>query len=139
MSEPGVPGRLVYLYLGSVDVSADLAWWNEVLGAELLWRYAAFGADVAGVRLGGEAAAAATPGLAGPVVILADHRPAPSCLPIWAVEDLDVTVEWLAATGWSRSAVRVEVPDGPCLVLTDPSGNQLGLLRQDRPDALLEG
>ncbi len=132
-----MPGRLVYLYLGSGDVAADLAWWNEVLGAELLWRYAAFGADVAGIRLGGDASGGAVP--AGPVVILADHRPVPSCLPIWAVDDLDLTIEWLAATGWSRSAVRVEVPDGPCLVLTDPSGNQLALLRQDRPDVLLKG
>jgi hypothetical protein len=33
----------------------------------------------------------------------------------------------------------IELPDGPALVLADRSGNQLALLRQDRPDALLQG
>ncbi|CAN5640832.1 hypothetical protein BH20ACT2_BH20ACT2_14700 [soil metagenome] len=122
------PGELAYLYLGTTDVAADLAWYNEVLGAELLWRFSAYGADVAGLNIG-----------PGPTVVLADHRPAPSCLPIWEVAELESVVEWLQATGWSHCADRVELPDGPCLVLTDHSGNQLGLLRRDRPDALAGG
>jgi hypothetical protein len=28
------------------------------------------------------------------------------------------------------------VPDGPCLVLRDRSGNELALLQQDRPEAM---
>ena len=124
-SEPCVPGRLLYLYLGSADVAADLAWYNEVLGAELLWHFEAYGADVAAVSLG-----------EGPAVVLADHRPVPSCLPIWSIEDLDEALEWVEATGWAATTQRVEVPDGPCLVLEDRSGNHLALLRQDRPDAL---
>ena len=123
--EPGTPGQLLYLYTGSADVSVDLAWYNEVLGAELLWRFQAFGADVAGVTFG-----------QGPVVILADHRPVPSVMPIWSVDELEQLTEWLEATGWSQSAETVEVPDGPCMVLTDRSGNQMGLLRQDRPTAM---
>ncbi len=128
MSAPfdaALPGTLLYLYVGSVDVAGDLAWYNEVLGAELLWRAQALGADVAAVRVG-----------QGPAVVLADHRPVPSCMPIWAVEDLDAVIEWLEATEWARGSVRVEVPDGPCVVLTDRSGNQVALLRQDRPDAM---
>lgn len=119
------PGELVYLYLGTNDVEAELAWYNEVLGGELLWRYQAFGSDIAGVTLG-----------PGPTVVLADHRPAPSCLPIWAVRELDSVVEWLEATGWASSAQRVDLPDGPCIVLTDRASNHLGLLRRDHPDAL---
>ncbi len=126
-SDPFPLGRLVYLYIGSSDIRRDLAWYDEVLGADLVWRFEAFGADVAAVRVGPPES---------PLVVLADHRPVPSCLPIWAVRSLDVTAEWLQATGWLQSAVRVGVPDGPCLVLHDRSGNELALLQQDRPDAM---
>jgi hypothetical protein len=30
----------------------------------------------------------------------------------------------------------VEVPDGPCLILSDPSGNEVGLLEQRRPGVM---
>lgn len=118
-------GELVYLYVGTRDLAADLAFYNEAMGADLVWRFQAFDADVAAVRVG-----------AGPLVVLADHRPAPSVLPIWRVRSVDVCAEWLHATGWGAVTTRVGVPDGPCLVLRDRSGNELGLLQQDRPDAM---
>lgn len=125
--DPFPLGRLVYLYVGSNDVRADLAWYDEVLGADLVWHFEAFGADVAAVQVGPQSS---------PLVVLADHRPVPSCLPIWAVRSLQNTSEWLQATGWLETAVRVGVPDGPCLVLHDRSGNELALLQQDHPDAM---
>jgi hypothetical protein len=126
-ADPFPLGTLVYLYIGSADVTADLAWYDEAMGGDLVWRFNAYGADVAAVRVGvGD----------GPLVVLADHRPVPSCLPIWAVRSLAVTSEWLHATGWLESAVRVGVPDGPCIVLHDPSGNEIALLQQDHPDAM---
>ncbi|MEY2434590.1 MAG: hypothetical protein QOC92_4315 [Acidimicrobiaceae bacterium] len=125
--DPFPLGRLVYLYMGSSDIRADLAWYDEVMGGDLMWHFEAFGADVAAVRVGPEGS---------PLVVLADHRPVPSCLPIWAVRSLSVTSEWLKATGWLESATRVGVPDGPCLVLHDRSGNELALLQQDRPEAM---
>jgi len=126
-SDPFPLGRLVYLYVGSNDIKADLAWYDEALGGDLVWRFEAFGADVAALRVGPEGS---------PLVVLADHRPVPSCLPIWAVRSLAVTSEWLHATGWLDSATRVGVPDGPCLVLHDPSGNEIALLQQDNTDAM---
>ena len=125
--DPFPLGRLAYLYIGTNDLKADLAWYDEVLGADLMWHFEAFGADVAGVRVGPEGS---------PLVVLADHRPVPSCMPIWAVRSLDTTAEWLAATGWLATSVRVGVPDGPCLVLHDRSGNEVALLQQDNPDAM---
>ena len=71
-SDPFPLGRLVYLYIGSNDVRADLAWYDEVLGGDLVWHFEAFGADVAAVRVGPPES---------PLVVLADHRPVPSCLP----------------------------------------------------------
>lgn len=117
--------KLVYLYTGTEDVGRDVTFYREALGAELVWRFNAFEADVAAIRLGD-----------GPLVLLADHRPAPSCLPIWAVDDLERYTDALRATGWEVDAQRVEVPDGPVLVLHDPSGNHIALLDQVRPNAL---
>jgi predicted enzyme related to lactoylglutathione lyase len=121
----GAGRALAYLYVGSRDVGEDLAFYRDQLGGELVWRFRAMGAEVAAVRLG-----------EGPLVLLADHRDAPSVLQIWAVGDLDGARRELEAAGFARSQRRVEVPDGPCLVLSDPSGNELALLEQVRPGAM---
>ena len=118
-------GRLVYLYIGSADVGRDLPFYVEQLGGELAWRVDSGGTEVAAVRLG-----------EGPLVLLADHRPVPSVLQIWAVGNLTMEVERLEAAGWTGSARTVEVPDGPCLVLADPSGNEIALLEQVRPNVM---
>ena len=123
--EAGIAGALVYLYVGSSDVGRDIDFYRRVLGAEVMWRFRAFGAEVAALRVG-----------EGPLFLLADHRPAGSCLPIWSAPDLDAPAAALRAGGWHEKSVRVEVPDGPCLVFADPSGNQVALLRPDRPRAL---
>jgi predicted enzyme related to lactoylglutathione lyase len=118
-------GHLAYLYVGSKDVERDLGFYLKGLGAELVWRHEAMGTEVAAVRMGPD-----------PLVLLADHRPVPSVLPIWECPDLDAAVEALEASGWRGTESRVEVPDGPCVVLEDPSGNQLALLDRVRPNVL---
>jgi predicted enzyme related to lactoylglutathione lyase len=120
-----VIGRLVYLYVGSKDVPADLAFYRSQLGAEVVWHHRAMGTEVAAVRLDD-----------GPLVLLADHRDPGTVLPIWTVEDLDAAADTLKASGWTGRATRVEVPDGPCLLLHDPSGNEIGLLHQVRPGVM---
>lgn len=119
-------GRLAYLYLGTSDAATDLAFYQEAFGAQLVWRFHAFGTDVGAVRIASE----------GPLVVLAEHRPAPSCLPIWTVADLDAAVERLARSKFAPAGETVGTPDGPVHVLRDPSGNEIGLLRADRPGAL---
>lgn len=127
--DPFPLGPLVYLYVGVAETASELAFYDEALGADLVWRFKAFGADVAAVRVGTGP---------GPLVVLADHRPVPSCLPIYAVRSVEACATWLHATGWSAAVHRVSVPDGPCLVLRDRSGNELGLLQQDRPGAMTD-
>ena len=124
-SDPEGIGELVYLYVGTDDVARDLDFYCKALGAALVWRFEAFATEVAAVRLG-----------PGPLVLLAEHRDTPSCLPIWAVADLDQAVERLAASGFEANGETAGTPDGPVHVFRDPSGNEVALLRQDRPNAL---
>jgi hypothetical protein len=117
--------ELRFLYLGSEDTEQDLAAWLALPGARLRWRFDAFGADVAAVDLGGP-----------PLVLVADHRPGGSVLPIYAVADLEGTTENLVAGGWTPHPGPVGTPEGPATVLHRPSGAALALLRVDRPGAL---
>jgi predicted enzyme related to lactoylglutathione lyase len=117
------PRELLYLYMGSDDVGRDLDFYRDRLGAELVWRREGAGTEVAAVRLG-----------AGPLVLIAEHRAAPSARQIWEVDDLEAA---LAELGGGEAAVdRVELPEGPCLLVTDPSGNELGLLERTRPGVM---
>lgn len=124
---PGSPPfcRLEYLYVGSADVGKDLRFYRDVLGAEVVWDHTASGTRVAAVRLG-----------EGPLWLLAGHRRTPSAMPIWLVPDLAKAERTLKERGWKEAAEPVEVPDGPCLVFHDPSGNPLAILQSVRPHAL---
>jgi hypothetical protein len=123
-SEPPL-GHLAYLYVGTSRFDEDLAYYRDVIGAELLWSFDRFGARVAAFRVA-----------AGPPLLIADHRPAPSCLPVFAVPELEVAVRALEARGWRPEAGPFEIPDGPCYLFRDRSGNQLAVLGNVRPDAL---
>ncbi len=119
--------RLIYMYVGSANIERDLELYRDQLGGEVLWRREAFGTEVAAVKLG-----------EGPLLLLADHQPTPGVILIWSVENLEGAVTALRKAGWSGAGRRVEVPDGPCLVLADASGNRIGLLQQTRPNVILK-
>ena len=114
--------QLRYLYIGSADTARDLDAWLAMPGATLRWRFRHFGVDVAAVDLG-----------AAPVVLLADHRPAGTVLPIYAVDDLDDVVATVEASGWSIEARSLGTPEGPAAVVRDASGNDVAFVRVDRP------
>src|SRR5947209_3806597 len=95
-------GKLEYLYLGTADFDRDCAYYETVLGAEKVWAFHAFGAKVAAFRV-----------CVGPHFLLADHRPAPSCMPVLAVADLAATVAALQANGWQSIGEVFEIPNGP--------------------------
>jgi predicted enzyme related to lactoylglutathione lyase len=118
-------GKLEYLYLGAADFDRDCTYYQKVLGAERVWAFHAFGARVAAFRV-----------CDGPLVLLADHRPAPSCMPVVAVADLDGVVKELLARGWRSDGEPFEIPNGPCYRFVDPSGNSFALFQNDRPEAM---
>ena len=115
-------GKLTFLYVGTSDLDRDLEYYTKVLGAKLLWSYHEFGAKVASVRLSD-----------GPQFILADHRKAPSVLPIFEVKDLKATAKDLRSRGWKAEGRSFEIPPGPCHVFKDPSGNELAFFENARP------
>jgi len=120
-------GAPVYLYVGVDDIERALDFYERALAAEFVWRFRRFGTEVAAVRLSAD----------GPLVLLAAHRPVPSCLPIWTVPDLDAVVAHLGMAGFAAAGETAGTPDGPVHVLRDPDGNELGLLQQNVPDALV--
>jgi hypothetical protein len=117
--------ELRFLYVGSSDTGRDLDSWLALPGARLRWRFQHFGADVAAVDLGPP-----------PVVLLADHRPAGSVLPIYTVEDLDTAAATLRQAGWEHEGGPMGTPEGPASVWRDASGTSIAVLQVDRPDAL---
>ena len=117
--------ELRFLYVGSDDTDRDLSAWSALPGARLRWRFSAFGADVAAVDLGHP-----------PLVLVADHRPAGTVLPIYAVDELEDTTDAFVAAGWTRRLGPLGTPEGPATVLADPTGTELALLRVDRPGAM---
>ena len=124
----GRAGRVMelrYLYVGSSDVGRDVAAWLRVPGAKARWRFRHFGADVAAIDLGSP-----------PVVLLADHRPPGSILPIYAVDDLDSSVAELDGAGWARDIGPMGTPEGPACVVRQDRGSAIALLQVERPNAM---
>lgn len=117
--------ELRYLYVGTADTERDLQVWRRLPGAQVRWRFRHFGADVACIDLG-----------EGPRILLADHRPTGSVLPIYRVDDLEAAVAELADAGWQVEAAALGTPEGLAGVLHDPSGTTLALLEVERPSAM---
>jgi predicted enzyme related to lactoylglutathione lyase len=115
--------RLKYLYMGTSNVQKDANYYIKVLGAKKIWDISSFGTRVAAFQLG-----------EGPTMLLADHRPAPSCIMIFQVDDLKAVSEELRKKGWEPLGERFEIPEGPCYRFNDPSGNPLALLEITRPN-----
>ena len=116
--------ELRFVYVGTDDTEAAVAFYTGTLGGRLRWRFQRFGADVAGIEVG-----------FGPLLLLADHRPAGSLLPIWAVSDLAEAQRRLTTAG-CRSVGPLGSPEGDAIVFEDPAGVEWALLQVDRPGAM---
>ena len=110
-------GDLKYLYVGTSRFEDDLEYYRDVVGRR--------NPRVAALRVA-----------TGPLLLIADHGPAPSCLPVFGVDDLDAAVGRLQSRGWRADSGPFGIPDGPCYLFSDRSGNQLAIFGNVRPDAL---
>jgi catechol 2,3-dioxygenase-like lactoylglutathione lyase family enzyme len=122
---------LDYLYLSAPDLDATIDFYARVLGGELLWRIHEGSTRVAAVRLTA----------ADPVVVLADHLAPGQDVFVYRVAGLDAARRLLEERGWSNDVESVELPQGPCRILRDPSGHRVGIYERTRPwfDARLAG
>jgi len=121
-------GVLRFLYVGSSDVGKDLDYYTKILEAEKVWDFISMGTRVAAVRV-----------CAGPLLLLAGHRLAPSVLPVFEVENLKVTIKEFKSRGWEPDGGEFEIPNGPCYLFKDPSGNQMAIFQDARPRLLESG
>jgi catechol 2,3-dioxygenase-like lactoylglutathione lyase family enzyme len=119
--------RLAYIYIGTSNFDEDHDFYENRLGARLVWEFREFGARVVAFDLCGE-----------PYLLLADHVKAPSKRLIYEVEDLGEAVKELKGRGWKPEGGRFEIPDGPCMNFKDASGNEYAILQMSRP-RVLEG
>jgi len=122
--------RLDFLYMPSRDVAADLEFYTEVLGGEVVFAIEAFEARVAQVRL--------SP--LEPRLLLADHLEGEAPVLVYRVIDLDATALELERRGLTIEA-RFGIPHGPCAALEAPGGQRLAVYELTRPgvDERLEG
>lgn len=117
--------ELRYLYVGATSTEVDLAAWLALPDATLRWRFRHFGADVACVDPGTR-----------PFVLVADHRPAGSVLPIYATDDLAATTRRLTTEGWRVELGPMGTPEGNATVLHNATGTAIAVLQVDRPRAM---
>jgi hypothetical protein len=110
------------LYLPSRDVEADVRFYRDTLGADVIFAIEAIGTRVAEIALAPQ----------GPRMLLADHLPGDAPVLLHRVSDLDQTVADLGARGL-RLQARVELPLGPCVTFRSPGGQRLGLYQLTRP------
>jgi catechol 2,3-dioxygenase-like lactoylglutathione lyase family enzyme len=117
---------LDYLYLPSRDVAADLRFFEEVLGARVIFAIDGMGTRVAMVELAvGEAAAA-------PRILLSGHLEGHAPVLVYRVPDLDAAVADLRGRGWTGGTT-LEIPQGPVVSFTAPGGQRIALYELTRP------
>jgi hypothetical protein len=108
----------------SADVAAEVAYFTDVLGGELLFAIEAMGTRVAMVRL--------TPG-GGPDLIFAGHLDGERPVLVHRVADLAATTAALEARGCTVSE-RFDIPHGPCCAFTAPGGHRIAAYELTRPE-----
>jgi hypothetical protein len=115
--------RLDYLYVPSSDVAQDLAYFTDVLGAELAFAIEGMGARVAMVRLS----------QGPPHILLTDHLEGDRSILIYRVDKLNSALADLKARRWKKGEM-LEIPMGPCCSFTTPGGQRIAVYELSRPE-----
>jgi hypothetical protein len=115
-------GTLDFLYAPSADVAADVRWFTEKLGAELVFAIDSGGTRVAMLRLGTDA----------PPVLVTDHLPDARPILLYRVESLADASKRLGDRGWTPDRT-VDLPMGPAATFHAPGGLRLAIYEPIRP------
>ncbi|MEX2546676.1 MAG: VOC family protein [Chloroflexota bacterium] len=119
--------QLDFVYMPSRDVAADVRYFTDVLGAELVFAIDAMGTRVAMVKL------TESP----PRLLLADHVEGDQLILVYRVPALDAALADLEKRGWTE-ARSLELPMGPASSFTTPGGQRIALYASTRP-GVVEG
>jgi hypothetical protein len=122
--------ELEFIYSPSSDVAAEVTYYVEGLGAEVVYAIEAFETRVAMLRLTGT----------GPKLILAQHLHGERPVLIYRVADLDEAEVDLTSRGVSFGP-RFGFPDGEATELDLPGPQRIAMYQRTRPEraAHLEG
>jgi hypothetical protein len=114
--------RLDYIYQPSRDVAADVGFFTEVLGGQLVFAIDSMGTRVAMIEL--------TDG--PPRLLLAGHLDGDQPILVYRVDDLDSAVGELRTRGFADGHA-LEIPQGPVRSFTAPGGQRFALYQLTRP------
>ena len=115
---------LDFIYMPSRDAAADVRYFTEVLGAQLVFAVEGMGTRVAMVEVTEQP----------PRVILAEHLEGEQPVLVYRVADMAQAIEELESHGWQRGQ-RLEIPHGPVCSFTTPGGHRLAIYQLTRPEA----
>jgi predicted enzyme related to lactoylglutathione lyase len=122
MSEPPFES-LDFVYTPSRDVAKDLAFYEDVVGGEVVFAIEAFGTRVAEVRVAAD----------GSRLILAGHLEGEAPVFLYRVADLDKAIEALERRGLQIEA-KFGIPHGPCASFRSPGRQRLAIYELTRPE-----
>ena len=114
--------ELDFIYMPSSDVAADLGFYRDVLGGEIVFAIEAFGTRVAQVRLSA----------GGPRLLLAGHMTGEAPVLLHRVPGLDAAVEELEQRGLEVGD-RFGFPHGEAVAMRSPGGQRLAIYELTRP------
>ncbi|HEX5578857.1 MAG TPA: hypothetical protein VFY43_04245 [Candidatus Limnocylindria bacterium] len=117
--------QLDYLYQSSRDTAADLRYYEEVLGARVVFAIDGMGARVAMLELGEPP----------PHLLLADHLEGEAPVLVYRVANLDAAMAILRERGW-QGGTRLEIPQGPICSFVDSGGHRLAIYQVTRPQVI---
>ena len=115
--------HLDFLYTPSLDVPADMAYFADVLGGQVVFAIEGMGTKVAAIALSQD----------GPQVLLTDHLDGERAILVYRVTDLAATLATLEAAGWEPAGT-FEIPHGPACSFRTPGGQRVAVYQLTRPD-----
>lgn len=117
--------ELDFIYMPSRDVAADVRYFTDVLGGELVFTIDAMNARVAMIKL------AESP----PRLLLTDHLEGDVPILVYRVADLDAALADLEKRGWKKART-LELLMGSASSFTAPGGQRIALYESTRPGVL---
>ena len=116
--------ELDFIYMPSSDVAADIGFYRDVLGGEIVFAIEAFGTRVAQVRISD----------GGPRLLVAGHMEGEAPVLVHRVAELDSAIAELEQRGLEVSE-RFGFPHGEAVAMRSPGGQRLAIYELTRPEA----